>query len=488
MIRRPATVTPGRAIWMPLALALVAAVAGAWLLETQNLFAVSSAQGTLVGDALLGSSGKADAGEMLASYPPVALLPLIALQAPTGLAGLTSANLFSACIAAGLAGLWLRGLMLAGFGTPWALAMTLLLVVNPLFVYALAEGPELMLAMAGGWIFAISAFAVRSRGGVNDLMLCSGSLMLLVFAGQSGLILAFATLPFLSLIMPTDIRARSWLNVYLVLLFPVVFALLGFALVNWMMLHDPLAFIRPQLEAPGEWFALSFRGAAIGITLAVATAPILLGLFILARGRQPVQAVALALLGTVMLLALLALQVGVSLSLTAALSPAIGLAAAAAMRWPAQQARALRAALLLALGFLGGISAIYAADTAVAAGSGISENRQDGADRRLGRFLRGRDGVMIDAAAHPQVIAARGSAEGLVTASETAFELAMLRRRLGDEALAVAVIAPDASRNADKIGRILPNFHAEGAPGFRLVYDRDGWRVWSRPSREGATP
>lgn len=475
------------AIWMPLALALLAMIAATSFMHMVALFGpVSSAQGALVGDALLGSAGKTDAGVVLASYPPVALFPVIALQAVTGLAGYGAANLLSAFLAALLAGMWLRGMMLAGFPPLTSLAMTLLLCLNPLFLYAVAEGPQLMLTLWGAWLFAVSAFAIRSRGGINDLMLCSGSLTLLAFAGQSGILLAIATIPFLLLVMPADIRARSWISVYLVLLFPTLFLLLGFMLVNWMMLHDPLAFVRPQLDAPGEWFAGSWKHTTSQIVAAVASAPILLGLFILARERRPIQAVALALTGAVMLLAVLALQTGVDLSLTAALSPAVALAAAAAMRWPLQDRRAPRAMLLLMLGFMGSGFAILGENYSYTSGSAIQESRRIAGERRLGVFLAGSEAVLIDAAAHPQVVAARGTAEGLVTAGETEFDLSMLRKRVGDDIVAVVTAAPDPSRSADVIGRILPNFHVEGAAGFHLVYDRDGWRVWRRTSRRNS--
>lgn len=472
--------------WLPLALAAVVGFWATWVLYfgAALIGPVGGPLGALVGDALLGAGGKADAGEVLASYPPLSLMPLIAVQAVTGLEGFGAAHLLSVVLASGLAALWLRGLLLAKYQPLAASAITLLLCANPLFMMAMAEGPELMLTVTAAYCFAIGAFAVRARGGVNDLMLCSGSLVLMAFAGQSGFLLMVATLPFLSLVMPTDIRARSWVNVYVVLLFPLVFILLGFMLVNWMMLHDPLAFVRPQIEASGEWFSGSWRLATGEIVSAVASAPILAGLFIFARGRGPIQSIALAMLGTVMLLALLTLETGLGLSLAAALAPATGLAAAAAMRWPLQRHRPLRVLLMLTLGALGSATAVYAERYAMTSGSELRDDRQVAADRELGEFLRGRSGVMIDAAVHPQVVAARGSAEGLITASDTAFDIAMLRRRADRAALEVAVQRPDASRNADMIGRILPNFYQGGEAGFALIYDRDGWRVWSK--RTGA--
>lgn len=477
------------ALWLPLALAAIVAVAAVGLPWAGVSSAPpSEALGSLVGRALMGAAGKMDAGELIAAYPPNSLLPLVVTQLVPGISGFEAAGLLSAVLAAALAGLWLRGLLRAGFRPVAATAITLLLCANPLFLRAVAEGPELMITILGAWAFAISAFAVRGRAGVNDLMLCSASLILLAFGGQAGALLVIATLPFLLLIMPPDIRMRSRGSVYLVLLFPVLFCLLGFMLINWMMLHDPLAFLRAQIEASGEWFAGSWRHAAAEIVSAATAASVLIGQFILARGRRPVQSVAVALLGSAMLMGLLSMQTGLGLSLTVALAPIVGFSAAAAMRWPVQQHRALRLVTLLGLSLLGAGSALVAERYGHRSGSAIDGDHRIAADRRFGMFLAGHSDVLIDASAHPQVVAARGSAAGLVTASDTAFDLAMLRKRVAGAATAVAVAAPDPSHNADTLGRILPNLYARGEPGFHLIYDRDGWRVWSRQPQKGETP
>ncbi len=430
-------------------------------------------QALLAGQALLGAADKLGAGQIVAAYPPLALLPLVLLQKLTGLSGTGAASLLSAGLAGCLSGTWLRALLLAGMRPAASLAVVLLLVLSPPFLQAQAEGPEAMIALAAAWLLALSAFSMRGRGGVNDLMLCSASLLVLVFAGPAGALLALAALPFLPLVMPADIEARSWPGIYLMILFPALFALLGFALVNWLMLGDALAFLAGPAEAVHASAGGSWPQAAAAIVAAVATAPILLGLFILARDRRPIQAAAVALLGTAIVFALLAAGSGLVSSPAGALAPLVGLAAAAAMRWPAQQQREARGVLLLALGFMAA-----AFGTVPASRTGSDEHAE--AEARLGRFLAGHSRVLVDAAAHPRIVAGRGSADGLITAGDTAFELSMLRRRIEASARSVAVAAPDASRDADDVGRNLPGFYAEGAPGFHLIYDRDGWRVWSR--------
>ncbi len=475
--------------WMPLAFAVLLAAVAIWLRQVPSLPGPSDGvQEALIGRALLAAAGKVSSGQVIADYPPIAILPMAAVHAITGLSGLAIADLLSALFAASLAGFWLSGLLKAGYRPAWALALTLLLSCNPLFLRAIAEGPQVILTLWGAWLFAVAAFALRSRGGVNDLMLISASLMMLVFTGLLGAALALAAIPFLFLTMPADIRSRSWFHVYLVLLFPVLFGLVGFAFVNWLMLHDPLASLRLPLEASRERAITSWQWVTLEIALAVASAPVLLAQYILARNRRPLQAPALALLGTLMLLVVFALQTGAARSLPVALAPAIPFAAAAVIRWPGPKDRTGRVALLLTLGCFGGGSVIsgYATMTEKADANEYWRARQKSADEHLGHFLAGQSDVMLDAAMHPKVIAARGSARGVVTASDTSFALTLLSKRV--RATAIAVAAPDPSRNADAINRRLPDFYVSGAEGYRLIYDREGWRVWARQSGEIKAP
>jgi len=338
----------------------------------------------------------------------------------------------------------------------------------------------------------MSAFTLRNRGSVNDLIACAAALALLFFAGPLGGAFAVATLPFLLLLKPSDIPQRGVGAVYLVLLFPAVFGFAGFVFVNWMMLHDPLGFVQTDLDLAARWIGQTWQAPVVSILFAAACAPALVGMFVVARGRRPIQSVAAALLGTLLLAVTLALQTGACRSPIEALCPAVALVAAAAMRWPPHPTRALRVGLLLALGLTGGASALLAQGR-LSLGQDSAEDssefigiRRIADEQRVGRFLATRTDILLDAAAHPAVVAARGRAEGLVTGNDTAFALTMLRKRI--DTAAVAVPAPNPGRKADTITRNLPELYTSGAPGLHLVYDAAGWRVWSRDPAKDIRP
>lgn len=474
-----------------LILVVFVAFASYWLVGHFVGAGNSGSESMLIGRALLGASGKMDVGEMIAAYPPLGILPLITLHDVLGLDGLTTSRILSAALVGGLAGAWFESFVRGGYSAWSALLLTLLLAFNPLFLHAVSEGPDTALTLWGTWAFAIGIFSLRHRGSVNDVMLCSAALALLAFSGPVGAVFAAASLPFLAMAVPGDIRRGNYADVYLVLLFPVLFGFGGFILVNWMMLHDPFAFLR-DLEMAHVWDTGDWSAVALEIVSTVACVPILLALFILSRGRRSIQASAFALLGTAMLATVAAIRTGAGGSITAALAPVVPIAAAAAMRLPLHEARVRHAALLLALGMAGAGSIMLAESRAwprqLPESSPIDADQviARAAEQEAGRFLAGRTGVLMDAQSHPRLIAARGSARGLVTDTDVAFTLSILRRRI--ETSAVVVQAPDPSRNADLINRTFPDLYSQGVPGFRLAYDRGGWRVWERERPRKAYP
>lgn len=329
---------------------------------------------TLVGRALLGAAGKMGAGEVIAAYPPVALAPMIGVQYILGIPGLTTAQIFAASLAALLAGTWFRAFILAEYRILSALLLTALLAFNPITLRAIANGPEAVLTLCAAWSLAISLFSLRGNGSVNDLMRGSAALIILTFCSPVGAALAAASLPFLLLAVPGDIRPRNYPQMYVLLLFPLAFGIAGFVFINWMMLHDPFAFAR-EVEVLRPWLSDDWLATAAEIVFAVACAPIVLALFVLSRSRPAIQAPAFALLGTMMLAAVITTRTGASDTFAAAVAPVVSIAAAAALNWPQRATRLRHAALLLALG-CAGLVGVACGDTRLAEGTSRRKPRR----------------------------------------------------------------------------------------------------------------
>lgn len=476
--------------WLPILAFAVVGGLSFWV--AQMLAARGFSRGLtndLIGMVLLGASAKIDTAQIISAYPPITYLAMLSLQKVTGLQGLAAARLLTALLAGALGAAWMASLLRARYKPLRAVMFVGLLVLNPLFLRAVAGGPEFMLVLWGTWLLAANAFTLRATGGVNALILFSAALVILMFSMLLGAVFALAAMPFLLLAVPADIKGRSHVSAYMVLLFPIGFSLISFAFVNWLLLHDALAFVprrlyEVNLRSDGIW-----PKAAMAAALGVISMPILTGLIARTRTRRLIHAPALGLAATLPLAGALAILLGATESITAPLSPAIALSAAVAARWPLEVGRSRRVAVLLFAGVVGGCFSLFLDSSNAlfrdALLGSTRPERQNGAGQ-LGHFLAGRSGVLFDAVTYPAVVAARGSAEGLITSADDVFSLSLLRKRIEPAAVSVAVAAPDPSRNADAISRIFPDFYDAGVPGFRLVYDRDGWRVWSRDLKREA--
>jgi len=430
----------------------------------------------------LAHAGKASVGEMVAAYPPISFLLLLAVKSITGLPVVEANALLCAMLGALLAGLWLRAFRAAGHDGFVAVGLTLLLVVNPLFLNVLATGPENLLLMLAFWIFAKTTFSLRRFADADAIMLTSAALLLMLLTGPFGVLVACICTIGMMITFPKQIAWRDRPSVLLVVLFPAFLAAGGMMFVNWILLHDALAFMPEQFRFGFSLRFADWSAAPLAVLLACLSAPIALFATIDSRVRGVVvNLVAYILVVTA------GLAMAFAIVDTVAVATALTLPACAviAERWEAHEGHRLKAvACLLALGLIGGILSILSERPGGAlASSGPAHTvapsySRAQADKALASFISGRSGVMIDAASHPMVVAHMQSADNLVTSDESEFQIALLRRRVS--ANHIVVKRPDPSRKADAITQTFPEFFESGAEGYRLAFDGDDWRVWSR--------
>jgi hypothetical protein len=468
-----------------LLIALLAAGGAFWLSRVVGELGYWPDQSAgLAGRAILSVAGQAELAPQLAAYPPLPYLLLSLVELVARPLGLSSAALATALLAAGLLASYLRALRGAGYAWMAAIAFVLVFALHPLALLAVGRGAQALMLVWGVWIFGRGLFGFRTRGGVDDLLALSLSLPLLALTSTRGAVVAVSAIPFLLLAVPPDLRQRAYGSAYLVLLFPLLLAILFMIALSAILLQDPLAFITTEMLATGRW-----SDRPLPIILAASIAGVVganvigVGLILRSGRRKPLQAAAGALLGTMVLTVALLALFGQADSALHALSITFGATMVFAVSWPAEEHRTLRVGALLLLGLLVSITFIgadqRAARNPAAALFGNAAEIAPPEDLALGRWLIGREGVMIDAQMHPQVIAARGSAEGLVTETSPVFAVSLLARRIFTDHVALRQHQPSIS--ADAISRTIPDLYRSGPPGYRLSYDLGGWRVWSRP-------
>lgn len=476
---------------VPLALA-AAVLAFALVLHARGY--VSASNLDLHGRTLLSLGGMIRFENVVTAFPPLPYIAAIAVSYLFPQAGTAGLATLSAAMAGLLVVAWFAAFRANGLSLAEAAAASAALGLNPVFLRAATEGAGFMAIHWGLWLTALGTFSLRRGERVNDLMLVSLGLALMAFAHPFGLLLVFASLPFLALVMPADRLRNAPAPMYLMLLFPVAFSLLAFTYVNWVFLGNPAAFVDTiSREAAGLGARLpggessGWRPFALSIIGVFAVGPVLMAFFFAARGRAPLRYAVLAIVATLLAGMVLALAFGLLPSAALAASLAITGAAACVARWPAGRLDRVELNLLSA-GLLGG-AILVLADRAPenqrwkAAIADRPAGYGDPEVAELARALAGKDDVLFDAEAVPAVIALRGDARGIRSSGTEAFRLASLRNRTEAQVLVVRNSA--SGLGSDRVGRIFPTLYDNGAAGYRLIYDGDRWRVYEMNDEVG---
>jgi hypothetical protein len=458
------------------------------LLEPQFGFLGVNGAGrvALDGNALLGAGHAKTFADFVTVFPP---LPFMLTTAVAFLGGpiwsvspVSPAMVASAMVGGALILCWfaaMRNAYPGGFGRA---VLTLLLVINPLFLTALSSGPAAPLTMLGFWMLGVGAFELRRQAIAGDAITVAVGLCVIGFSSAYGLALAIGCLPFLAFAAPGELLNRSAIGFLLSMTFPFFAALLGFAMIAWIFTGDGWAVLAGSLDQSAKGAAEDTLAAAVFALVAILiVAPIAPIALLRASQRLQLLMPTLALVATLVTGFAMARSFGVLRDPALGIAPALSLAALSAARWPKDQRwRTPLVALLLLAGAVGGAFAALSVKpppTLQAVGDQLS-------DRALGLFLRGKSDILMDSEAAPSVIAARASAQGLVGPADQGFTLALLRRR--PSAAYVAVSGDELDLN-DRIAKGIPKIYDKGAPGYALIYDRDGWRVYARQSAQAQT-
>ncbi|WP_343528349.1 hypothetical protein [Sphingomonas sp.] len=437
----------------------------------------------LAGRAALSAAGKADPTALLASYPPLPYILLMFGELLGRPLGLDPVALIDALLFGGLAARYGRSLTNRGTPTKTVLVLILLLALHPLSIAAVAQGPQTLLLVWGCWVLGRGMMDTRTITGINDTIALTLALPMLAMTGAQGAVIAVGTIPFLILGVPRDLAERHYVGTYVVLLFPLLFSVLCLFALSAILLHTPLAVVIwdayhvVHTDASQSWVI-----AALAPVVTAGVAVIAVRVSMTPAVPHALRESAVATLAGLMLASILVGASGIVGNPGEILIPTLGFVAAVSTRWPAAKMRQaggwiLAGALVAALVLLGTGAELDSPIARIMAGRSGAMS----ADRALGRYLAGRQDVMIDALAHPAVVAARGSADGLLTSRAPAFGVSVIAHRVFAPAVAVREHRPGESDDA--ISRSLPHLFEQGLPGYRLAFDQGGWRVWARTER-----
>lgn len=442
--------------------------------------------------AITAGDGKMSIDRIIAAYPtlPFFATALVAAAVPSAVPAPAAVG---AGIAALLAGHWFHAFRNAGLPVAIAGLTALCLIFHPALLYAALGGAaEIFLALFL-YLFGIALYDLRARSGVPEVMKTGFAILGLAFSHPMGAAIAFAATPFLVFAVQPVLIARSALNVVLALVFPVAFAVVAFVYVSWVFPGSGWSFFAAPAASLSAWLAgmssVGFKDlpiltgpAALAIAICVGAPLVPVALAWVAR-RRPLVAPAVVFAAAVISAAFVAIGTGffgdpAQLAIAAPILAAIVVA-----RVPVIRERLPVTMLLLAAGWIGGLTAIAIVDPHSVDRAVTLVASHDDRERRdalaLGGATIGHNGVLVDTFNAPAVVLGRGNARGLIIPSDEGFELATMFSHVSSPF--VAVPNPHTITGAqDRLNRAFPRLFADGLPGYRLAYENESWRLLAR--------
>lgn len=441
--------------------------------------------------------GQVSIGRIVAAYPTIPFLSSVAVAfiAPAGTPApaLVAAGLFGI-----ITGAWFLAFREAGLRVLVALAATLLLASHPALLRAAVAGPAEMFFAIFLYLFGRGLYDLRALGTASAVMTVGLALLGLAFSHPLGAAVAIASVPFLAFAVRPALIARSATNVVITLIFPAVFAAGAFLYVSWVFPGSGWSFLAAPAESFSVWSAgverllgqnfsrllAAYAALAIGCSL-VLGAPIAAMALAQMWRRRPLVMPALVFGGSTMVAAAATVTTGLLGDPSPLAVAAPVLAAVVVIHVPIARERPAAGLSLMALGWVGGVVSLALADPAAVAQvraqweRGVSTTSERAGALAFGGATAGREGILIDTENAPAIVVGRGAARGILSPASEAFALALLFARL--DAPFVAVPDPHGvSGGQDRLNRAFPSLYRAAAPGYRLVYENQGWRLFAR--------
>lgn len=457
-------------IWVLGALAIL--VLSGWL--QYNGFQ-SDAGIRLWSKAILQVDGPASFKSSDALYPP---LPFVVSMMAHGLIGAQSIpvpTLVSAAVVGLLIVLWYENLILRGSYTRQTAALIIVLVVsNPLFLFSISDAPEMAFLCLGAWIFARGIVHLRLNGNAPDMMKVAVGLLIIGLSSSYGILIALASVPFMALAARPSLLVASPTGYVLAMIFPVICAV-GSLLFIGAIFNTPL--IAPTYSVShSTTLSPAAYAYLIGVCPTVVCA--------LRMWRIPSHAVPLMCAsGTIGGAMALDFNQGLLGDPLLAAAPLVVIGVVGVRFWPQGATRAMTVLLVLGFSWIAAYQFVAGSSQANAQrwilsvhGTAITPKSDT---LRVAEFLRGRDGIMVDAERHPDLIVALGGIAGLVVAGSPDYEMVLFG---GKPNQAYIVVNGEAGSPVvrDRVLRRFPGIAAAPPRGYALVFQQGEWMVFER--------
>lgn len=404
----------------------------------------------------------------------------------------------SVAVTALLLTLWYRQLRQGGYSLVQRMGLMLLMVVNPAVLWSATAGGGEALALLMFYLLYRSCLRMVYDSDIRSFIALGLVLAAFFYVNVISIYLFIALLPLLILIVPIPQLRESPVSAYIIIGMPLLIVAGSWIYFNWIFLGEPLAFLNTYNSAflGAKAYAENlpwlrdfggelFTPMLIGLAYVVIGYPVLLLLMWLSyrEGRQMKITLVLMLhpvvsIGIATLTFFLASPLQITALLTASVMAEIGQLGCL------KKNCVIPLIALLLIGNSAGWYMYMKDDYSHAKGWSAAlvdaQTKRHTGEEKLGRWLaQHREPTLMDLRSGFRAIAARGDAKNLILPFTHAYRLTMRSDQPSVEQIVVP--SPDSvTGRHDEINLRYPHLYESGLPGYKRVYDENGWRVYQR--------
>ncbi|NOY66638.1 MAG: hypothetical protein GXP13_04415 [Gammaproteobacteria bacterium] len=427
-------------------------------------------------------------------FPVYVLMPFYYLP---GLDSGAAPFFASVVVGAILIGIWNYHLARKQYSLSIRLAMILLVVSHPYFLWGITTGAQHALSLLMFYWLYMALVRLVNVQDVRSFIMIGLVLAIYFFIDERTFYLFMALLPLISIIAPKRMLRESTTSVYLIIAAPLAVSVASWAYLNWIFHNDASLFLSSSGSAfRGAWqdtphisWLRSYGGDFFTPTiltglLSLMAYPVLFWLLYHAKRHRILLGSTLVLLIHPVVASGLATSnyfLEHPMNMVFLFSAGI-MAGIVLLPRETKSARMSLLALLALSSAMAWFSFSWFATADMqrwqSAVMGKSLKDSSPGDVILGQWLdKNRQVTLLDDKTAYRVIVARGDAKNLILPFSSKFKTNMKNK--WPKIAQLAVSEPGYIHNKqDHLNQRFPDLYYKGMPGYKLVYDNQHWRVY----------
>lgn len=176
-------------------------------------------------------------------HPHIPVFLLIPFYYLFGTSTAAAPYFLSVITGAGLLLLWNTQLVYAKYSRNMRIILILLVIANPVFLWAVTSGSEKALSLLMYYIICYAILRIVLKSDTRGIIILAGSLAIYLFVDAHAFFMVVSIIPFIPMIASPGMLKASPVSVFVLIMLPAFFAISSWFYLNWVFYNDALNFL-----------------------------------------------------------------------------------------------------------------------------------------------------------------------------------------------------------------------------------------------------